>query len=503
MPVSPEEHASVLAELGETKAELGETKAELGETKAELGETKARLEALEAQFATALATIDRLTEQLKKNSSNSNLPPSSDGPGAVSRGIRAPKKPRSKRKRGGQKGHKGSHRALLDPIEVNEFKDLFPEACEACACILPQTPDVAAHRHQLIDLRRGGRHVLEFRRHAVECSCGHTTVAPYDPKQIPASPFGPRLVSVVAMMTGVFHLSRRNTQRFLREVFGIHISIGAISQAERRVSKALAPASEQAHDEVLAAMVKHTDATTWLMAGVTMSLWTLCTTLTSVFRIFKDGARATIESMFSDECGSKTGILVSDRASVFGFWAMALRQVCWAHLLRLFVGFSQRAGPEGAYGRELLEHAALVFEYWHDFVAGTRSRDELRHLMKPVQHNFEALLRRIVAADIRGLSGSCANLLAHAPARWTFVDVPGVEPTNNLAERDLRSLVIWRRLCYGCQSERGLRFVERVMTVCMTLRKRRCDVLDFIEQCVRARAAGSPVPSLPEPLAAA
>ncbi len=88
---------------------------------------------------------------------------------------------------------------------------------------------------------------------------------------------------------------------------------------------------------------------------------------------------------------------------------MALRQVCWAHLLRLFVGFSQRAGPEGAYGRELLEHAALVFEYWHDFVAGTRSRDELRHLMKPVQHNFEALLRRIVAADIRGLSGSCCG----------------------------------------------------------------------------------------------
>ena len=225
---------------------------------------------------------------------------------------------------------------------------------------------------------------------------------PTTPRHIPASPFGPRLVSVVAMMTGVFHLSRRNTQRFLREVFEIRMSIGAISQAERRVSKALAPASEQAHDDVLAAMVKHTDATTWLIAGVTMSLWTLCTALTSVFRIFKDGARATIESMFSDGRGNKTGFLVSDRASVFGFWEMALRQVCWAHLLRLFVGFSQRAGPEGAYGRELLEHAAIVFEYWHDFVAGTRSRDELRHLMKSVQHNFEALLRRIVAADIRG-----------------------------------------------------------------------------------------------------
>jgi transposase len=75
-------------------------------------------------------------------------------------------------------------------------------------------------------------------------------------------------------------------------------------------------------------------------------------------------------------------------------------------------------------------------------------------------------------------------------------------PVRSLLHYNLRSLVIWRKLCYGCQSERGLRFVERVMTVCMTLRKRRCDVLDFIEQCVRARAAGSPAPSLPEPLAA-
>jgi transposase len=233
------------------------------------------------------------------------------------------------------------------------------------------------------------------------------------------------------------------------------------------------------------------------MAGVTMSLWTLCTLSATVFRIFVDGARATIESMFADDNGKQHGIMISDRASVFAFWLMAMRQVCWAHLLRLFVGFSQRAGPAGRFGQELLDHAKLVFEYWQGFTSGKLSREELQRWMEPVQRRFEALLRRIVAADIRGLSGSCANLLAHAEALWTFVRVPGVEPTDNLAERDLRSFVIWRRLCYGCQSERGLRFVERVMTVAMTLRKRGEGVLDYITRCVRANLAGEQAPALP------
>ena len=498
MPVSPKEYARVVAELGETKAELGATKAELGATKAELEAAKARIEEQAAQLATLMAAMEKLQEEVRKNSSNSNLPPSSDGPGAASRGVRKSKKAKSERKRGGQKGHKGSHRALLPAEDVDAFVHLYPEACEACARPLPEVFDPEAKRYQQVELSdKGGRVVTQWCRHGVQCPCGHTTMAAYDASVMPVSAFGPRLTSTVAAMTGVYHLSRRSAQRFLREMLGIEMSLGSISAMEARSSGALKHASEQAHAEVLAAAVKHADATTWLLAGVTMSLWTLSTLSTTVFRIFEDGARATIESTFANEDGKNIGILVSDRASVFGFWLMAMRQVCWAHLLRLFVGFSQRAGPAGTFGQELLDHAALVFEYWRGYDEGELSREELQQWMEPLARRFEALVRRVAAAGIRGLSGSCANLLAHAAAWWTFVRVPGVEPTNNLAERDLRSFVIWRRLCYGCQSERGLRFVERVMTVAMTLRKRGKGVLDYITACVRADLAGTQPPALP------
>ncbi|MDD9936659.1 MAG: transposase, partial [Myxococcales bacterium] len=81
--------------------------------------------------------------------------------------------------------------------------------------------------------------------------------------------------------------------------------------------------------EVQYAEVKHADATTWTRAGKLMSLWTIATTTATVYRIFADGSRETIKPVF----GELIGLLVSDRATVFGFWAMPLRQVCHAHLL--------------------------------------------------------------------------------------------------------------------------------------------------------------------------
>src|SRR5690606_15326902 len=212
--------------------------------------------------------------------------------------------------------------------------------------------------------------------------------------------------------------------------------------------------------------------------------------------IFKDGCRATIESMFKDDEGRLVGIMTSDRASVFGFWRMGLRQMCWAHLLRKFVSFSERDGPVGTFGRELLDYAALTFDYWRGFCDGKLTREKLEIWMHRIRRGFEATLERAAASGLDHLSGSCADMLAHREALRTFVDVEGVEPTNNLAERDLRELVIWRKRCFGSQSLRGLRFVERVMTVVQTLRKRGRGVLDFLERTVAASFAGTPKPSL-------
>ena len=278
----------------------------------------------------------------------------------------------------------------------------------------------------------------------------------------------------------------------MREFFGLSISLGALSQCEPRASEALKPASDEIEQEVVTSPVKHADATTWLLAGAIRSLWTYSTKTAVLYRIFENGQTSTIRPLF----GTLTGILVSDRAPVFAFWSLKRRQICWSHLLRKFVAFTQRDGPASTWGETLLGYAKLIFEYWQAFCEGVLSRAEFQIWMNPVIQHTEHALGRVAQADLGSISGSCADILAHRQALWTFVTHEGVEPTNNVAERDLRAWVIWRKICFGCQSERGLRFAERIMTVTNTLRKRGRNVLDFLIRSVVAHTTQQPMPSL-------
>ena len=138
-------------------------------------ELRERVVELEVQLAKAL-------ELLGQNSGNSNKPPSSDPPNA-----KQAKKKTKGRRRGGQKGHRGSRRELLPPEEVDEVVDLFPAACESCWNPLLQVPDEFARRYQLTDLKPLAVHTTEWRRHAVVCRCcGYRTRAKYDAEVIPA-----------------------------------------------------------------------------------------------------------------------------------------------------------------------------------------------------------------------------------------------------------------------------------------------------------------------------
>jgi transposase len=377
---------------------------------------------------------------------------------------------------------------------MDALEDHFPCTCARCHASLPQIPHPGAKRYQHTDLDRDGVFRTEHRRHRVMCpSCGHKTWAKYDPNKIPRYPFGPGLMAAVVLLTGVYHLSRRRAVRLLWELLGVRISVGAVSRIEKRMSEAVASAVDEAVDHARAAKIKHADGTSWYRAGVMLSLWVIATAAVTVFKVLPDGQGETLrDKLFIKVCG----VLVSDRATALKFWAMKRRQICWAHLLRKFVSFSQRDGPAGHIGAELLDYTSILFDYWSTFREGRLSRAELIARMAPVRLHVEALLERAVAKGIKGLSGSCEDILEHREALWTFVERAGVEPTNNHAEREIRAFVLWRRRSFGSQSERGDRFAERMMTIAHTARKQGRSVLDFLVACCTPRSEGAPAPSL-------
>ena len=459
--------------------------------RATIAEQAKLIATLTAKIELLEATVLRQAELLGQNSRNSNLPPSSDGPGGASPKPR--RRVRKARKRGGQKGHKGSHRALLPPEQVDDVVDMFPARCEACAEWLPKAPDGEPRRHQWTELSPFAAEVTEYRRHRVRCpGCGHRMRAVYDDDVIPRSAFGPRVRAVVVLLTGVYHLSRRATVRLLFELLGLRISTGSVSNIERQMSGAVEPAFDEAWAAARAAPVKHTDGTTWLQSGVLLSLWTVATAGVTVFKILANGQRETLKK---ELLPVPSGMLVSDRATALKFWVMKLRQICWAHLLRKFISFSERDGPCRTLGRELLDCTTVVFAYWVDFKDGLLSREDFAARLAPVRADVERTLRRAIEADIKGLSGSCADIWEHREALWTFVEEDGVEPTNNHAERELRAFVLWRRRSFGTQSDRGNRFAERLMSIVHTARKQGRGVLAFLVACA-SRADDEPAPSL-------
>lgn len=139
---------------------------------------------------------------------------------------------------------------------------------------------------------------------------------------------------------------------------------------------------------------------------------------------------------------------------------------------------------------------ASCFDCGERYRDGTLTRRGLKRLMRPVRNRVDDLLLRGFFSGEQRLRGLCGELYDHRKRLWRFLDVDGVEPTNNASERALRHAVIWRKLSFGTQSAAGSRFVETLLTVVETCRQQQRPVFDYLAQAVQARYAGEKTPSL-------
>lgn len=177
------------------------------------------------------------------------------------------------------------------------------------------------------------------------------------------------------------------------------------------------------------------------------------------------------------------------------YWSFGRLQWCWAHLKRDFQGLiDSRCHTARRLGRDLMRPTKELFALWQKVRDGTLSRPEFVEQMKPIRAEVESLLLRgYFNAHVRSF---CKGLWEHRQNLWTFVEVEGVEPTNNAAEQALRQAVIWRKLSFGTQSAEGSRFVERLLTVVETCRRQQQNVLSWMVEAVEVRLAGRTAPSL-------
>lgn len=456
-----------------------------GKLQAQLDQRSARVKELEAHTTGVQNRLDDLSKKQPPR------PRTQDA-----KEPKPPPKERSGRQPGGQPGHPPHPKVLLPPQRVTQTHTYVPKACAHCHAALPakaQPGDPPPKRHQIVEIPATVAFAIEHQAHGRHCpGCGQATWAVI-PADIRAHTVGPHLAGTLAYLVGAHKLSKRGAVEVADELFAAPIALGTIANLEREMSSALEPAYTEAKKAMQEADSKNVDETGWKKNGAKRWLWVAATKLLAVFMIHPLRNHVAMTLLLGSPI---RGIVCSDRWRTYERLSKRFWQICWAHLKRNFQKLVERGGQAKEIGQCCLAVLDQVFELWHQFRGGGCTRVQLRRRMQPLRQDLREFLEEGSRSRNRKLARFCRRLLKVFPALWTFVRVEGVEPTNNHGERVLRLAVLWRKSCFGCHSDNGCRFVERLITAVQSLRLQKRSVLDFLRATIEARRAGKKSPSL-------
>jgi transposase len=436
------------------------------------------------QIAQLQREVAELKARLNKNSSNSSLPPSAAHPHAKP----IPPKPKSKRRRGGQPGHDKHERALIPAADCQAVIPCVPTDCRKCGRALAGT-DPEPLRHQVWELPEIQPLVTEYQRHRLVCACGCSTCGAL-PVGVPSGQAGPRLTAFAGLLMACFRQSKRRAAQFLGTILNQPASAGWMVLLQNRAADAVQPAYDQLAATLPDEPVLHIDESPTKEGASKAWVWTFVAGAFTLFACRTSRAGEVPQQLLGDDY---EGVIHCDRARMY--WQFGRLQWCWAHLKRDFQALiDDPCHTRKRLGRDLMRPTKVLFALWKRVRDGTISRRSFAQHMLPVRDQAEALLLRGYL-NVR-THGFCKDLWDRREHLWTFVDVVGVEPTNNAAERALRHAVIWRKLSFGTQSAAGSRFVERLLTVVETCRRQCRNAFAWLAEAVRNHFHREPAPPL-------
>jgi len=451
-----------------------------------------------------IADLERKLALRLQNSVTSSKPPSSDGLAGEQR-QRGRKKCKSRRKPGGQPGHRGRWRGLALAERVNEVIDLLPARCRHCDCRLTGSNRKVStqgepRRHQVTELPPIEAHITEYRCQSALCpDCGRATQAEL-PQEVQGH-FGPELTALIAYLTVVCRMPRRVVQELLGQVLGIPLSLGSIQNSWEEASEAVAEPCTELEKQLAHEPVINSDETGYRTSGDKRWLWAL---VAANFVFYKIALTRGAEVLVQLLGAVFTGILCSDRCASYLKYHKGEGQFCWAHFKRNILGIQEigKTTDSERFCRDALALHARLFRLWHRFRDGPEARygpitrEQLIAKSIPLEKKFFALADRYVDSRDKDVRNLALALLKHFEKFFAFLRNEGVEPTNNCAERALRCAVQWRKVSFGSRSAQGEIAVARLLTVTRTCRMQNREPLYYLGSAIRSHRKAQVVPSL-------
>lgn len=413
--------------------------------------------------------------------------------------------PEEKGKPGRRKGMKGYGRRVDLPISGEDIH--HPQHCHVCGQSLDPAGSTAWTALYVLDLMHHASALVGLQmthtKHIyteIPCSCGHVTRAepgrcdPEDEWKVALSEWhlaGPMLVSLIVCLTQRLRCSRRLTQEFLSDWFGVYLCTSTINQCIHEAGRAIAPVEDQLAAEINEADLLHGDETTWKEAGQLLWLWVFCSNTVTLYLV---GYRTKeiIENLLGNEFA---GWLMSDGYVVYRDYLRRLR--CWAHLVRKAKGLQESLDCEHAqpFGNAALRLLEDLMEAVYQAREGPRTGIHLHYKNRLEQ--FKVLCERSLGCPHKKTHALAREFLNDWDAIWVVLQFPWLPLTNNEAETALRHWVIARLISHGTRTEEGTRVFGLLASVIETCRKRGISPWPYIAEVVTQRRKGNPAPPLP------
>lgn len=395
--------------------------------------------------------------------------------GSSTSSSKKPAKPNSpaerQAKRGGARlGHPGRGRKPIPESELDERQWVPAETvCPDCGGALRSK---GTYRRNVIDIQPATmkRRLIELeRKHCLDCG---RRVEAQAPGVFPKSLYGNAFISHVAVQ----HFLYGQTLGQLEKQIGV--GHGALINTMHQLSHRLENVMEQLVRDYRNSPVRHADETGWRTDGANGYAWLFCTPETSLFRLRQTRSAQVPREVFGDK--PLPGVLVVDRYPAYNKIPCHL-QYCYAHLLRNVQDLEKDFPDDTEIAAFVTEFAPLLAKAM-ELTSSLTKESQFKRKAVRLKNKIIALVQREARHPAIQSIQNIFRENKHRLYHWAHDS--NIPADNNRAERELRPLVIARKISFGSQSQPGATTRETIMSVLHTLHKRRIDVFNALKNAL-------------------
>ena len=365
------------------------------------------------------------------------------------------------KKRGAPKGHPGWHRRKPDHIDKTVIVPA-PEVCPHCACSeLTPVEELKDHLQEDIILQPRTQ-VIKFRHHQAGCPSCHRNVIQAAEGELLNCHIGPTTKAAAVYLRYGLNIPYRKVKQLFDVFFDMPFVPASAMNFDRTATQKGQPLYEDLKQKVRAAAYAHADETHWREDGINQFVWYAGNDQLAFYLIDRHRSSAVVSSIFGKNFD---GVLNTDGYAAYNAANAKERQSCLAHLLRKAKQIKQeillkKPRFQDQQAIRFCDRLIKLFKQACDIGQKLLNEDSQRQQSKQLRKKFYARIRSICSRELSDQKAETFRRRLRDPTKeyyrlFTFLKYPQVQPTNNQAERSLRYLVIFRKICFGTRSAQG------------------------------------------------